>query len=162
MGRAGEKSEGSARSGESRFFQRPTAPRGALAHWPDLRPIVRAAMSGKRSAAASRRLLPVRSERDGALPISRPGLPGRAAQCDRDRMAETRSSGFGGAAAGQSKAATGCGGIEHAPIGMRSISILRGRYRRFHMASRPAPQISPINVDGNIGPGISCDRIDLR
>lgn len=94
----------------------------------DLRPIVRAAMSWRRSAPASRRVLPVRSERAGALPISRPVLAGRAAQCDRHRMAETRSSGFGGAAAGRSKAATRCGGIEHVPVGMRSNLEFYGKF----------------------------------
>lgn len=34
-----------------------------------------------------------RCERAGALPISRLDLPGRTAQCDRDRMAETRTRG---------------------------------------------------------------------
>ncbi len=40
MGRPGQKSEGSARSGESRFFRRATAPLGALARWPDRWPVV--------------------------------------------------------------------------------------------------------------------------
>ncbi len=63
---------------------------------------------------------PCRSERVGALPISRPGPPGELRNVIVTGWPKPVS-GFGGAVPGQSKAATGCGGIEHAPTGMRSI-----------------------------------------